>query len=149
MQIYSIQTSQPSFGTTIKADLKVLSHYKDYGRYVFENLVKQLENNGRNDVFVLSATQGHDKINAFTYEIRPSKNGYGKHLESSIVNFESYSFDPKKCNEHKLNSAGTAPKRTNGHMQNLVEIYNKCYEDMMKDIPTKVNKLGDWIKYLI
>ena len=134
MQIDKIQASQPSFGTTIKADYHVLDHYKSYGRYIFDNMVKQLENNGRNDVFVLSSAPHVNGINAFSYEIKPAKNGYGKYLASNVINFKEWHYVPGKRNIR---------------YQNLVEIYNKCYEDMIKSERPNVEKMGAWSKFMI
>lgn len=140
MQINSIQTSQPNFGTRLKMDFSTLDAmtYLSGSKKQFMKAVKQLENNGHNDVFVVNRSIKDNMLNAYIYEVKPakSKNGYDLYRDSDIIEFEYLTGNHKENTSKKI-------------MARMLDAYNTCYETSLNHVfwPKRTN--AEWTKYLI
>ena len=89
MQIDRIQTTQPNFGTKVKADSAVLNAFSRHSglKKQFAKFVEKLENNGRNDTLVITRGRGDcdHYYNALVYETKPAAGENGSDLYNGQV----------------------------------------------------------------
>lgn len=126
MQINKVQTTQPNFGTRVKADTEVLEAFSRHSglKKQFIKFVEKLENNGRKDTLVITRERGyHDHYyNALVYETKPAagENGSDLYRNSYKCNFQLFGCFPVIKNACKEK------------IDRLKTIYNSCYKDMLK-----------------
>ena len=144
MQINSIQTTQPSFGTKIRADYDTLAMFctRSEMKRHFMKFVKELENNGRNDVLVMSKGAGDWDTNVLVYEIKAAKNknGYDKCRQGETINLEArgnFLSGKGRCNDKVA-------------IDRIRKAYNDAYNYMLKHCEWWPKKhQNDWSQYLI
>lgn len=145
MQINSIQTLQPSFGTRFRADHSTLDclTYRPNIRKQMLKLIKEFENNGRNDVLVLTQGAGSGsecKTNALVYRVIPAKtkNGYNRYQQGVTVAFDLY--------EDSFTKKVISDKEKIARIRNA---YNIAYDSMQKDEYWYSRANSEKLKYLI
>ena len=144
MQIDKIQAAQPCFGTKIKTDIRTLNNISQSSniKKYFTKFVKELENNGRNDVFVLTQGVGDwgYNCNAFVYELKTTgeKDGQNLYRDSHALSFQMSGFfsDAKDLYEKEV-------------VARIKEAYDACYEKMSKREFKNVCTDENWTKNLI
>ena len=90
MQIQKVQSSQPNFGTKVKADPKLIDTLMQNSKrgQEFRNYVEQLKNNGKDDVLrltsITSPIEHRNKLHVSVYKITEDNKLYVGHKDILI-----------------------------------------------------------------